>query len=224
MSDKPLIYAVDDELSIRELYVCALENSGFDVICFEDGKGLFSALKGDMPDLILLDIMLDGMDGYDILKALREDKNTSDVPVIMVSAKGEEISKVKGLNLGADDYISKPFGVLELSARINANIRKKERVQIKREYKDIAVDCKAHEIKVCGVAIQPTPKEYELIKLLVENAPNVVLRDVIFDTVWGENYGGETRTLDIHIASVRKLLSASSAVIETARCVGYALK
>lgn len=224
MTNKPLIFAVDDELNIRELYTCALQNAGFDIVCFDDGNKLFDALKKDTPELILLDIMLDGADGYEILKSLRADGRTSNIPVIMVSAKGEEISKVKGLNLGADDYIAKPFGVLELIARINANIRKKQCDRQATAFKDIEIDEKAHQIKVCGNIIQPTLKEYELIKLLVGNAPDVVLRDAIFDNIWGDNYGGETRTLDIHIASIRKLLQASSAAIETIRGVGYALK
>lgn len=221
---KTLIYAVDDEMSIRELYACALENSDYKVMCFENGDSLFDALKSSLPDLILLDIMLDGMDGYEILETIRHDKNLADIPIILVSAKGEEVSTVKGLNLGADDYIAKPFGVLELVARINANIRKKIRAKSKIEYKNIVVNEKTHAITVNGDVIQTTLKEYDLIKLLVENATNIVKRTNIFNVVWGENYGGETRTLDIHMASVRKLLSSSSATIETVRGVGYILK
>lgn len=225
MSNKQLIYAVDDELSIRELYACALENSGYDAVCFADAKQFFAALKDKLPDLILLDIMLDEMDGYEILRAVRYDKRTADIPVIMVSAKGEEISKVKGLNLGADDYIAKPFGVLELGARINANLRKRIVVaQPQTAYKDIEIRENSHVATVSENVLTLTLKEYDLLKLLVEFAPKVVTREQIFDVVWGENYGCETRTLDIHIASLRKSISPSVASIETVRGVGYILK
>ena len=226
MTDKPLIYAVDDESSIRELYSCALESSGFEAVCFEDARQLFSALASRLPDLILLDIMLEGMDGFEILKAIRSNQTTSAIPVIMVSAKGEEVSKVKGLNLGADDYIAKPFGVLELGARINANLRKRNNVQpfVQSSYKDILVDDKTHTISIGNAPLTLTLKEYELLKLLVSNAPNIVSREEIFRCVWGENYCGETRTLDMHIASLRKIISESSAYIDTVRGVGYILK
>lgn len=221
--EKQLIYAVDDEESIRELYGVALSNAGYDCAAFENGDELFKGLKGRIPSLILLDIMLDGVDGYGILKALKESSAYSQIPVIMVSAKGEEISKVKGLNMGADDYISKPFGVLELIARIKANLRKTSNV-VKLKYADISVDDGKHEISVNFVPLTLTVKEYDLLRLLVINAPNVVARDKILSAVWGEDYFGESRTLDIHIASLRKVLSASEAKIVTVRGVGFMLK
>lgn len=219
---KQLIYAVDDEESIRELYGAALLNAGYDCSAFVGADDLFSALKLRRPALILLDIMLDGMDGYEILRKLKENVQYSSIPVIMVSAKGEEISKVKGLNMGADDYISKPFGVLELIARIKANLRKTSPAAL--SYADICVDELKHEVTVCGNRVSVTVKEYELLKLLIVNASNVVTRDKILNAVWGEDYFGESRTLDIHIASLRKAIAASAAKIITVRGVGFLLK
>ena len=222
MAEKRLIYAVDDEENIRELYFCALTGAGFDCECFADGTELAEAMKKRIPDLILLDIMLEGADGYEILKNLKAEPCYSAVPVIMVSAKGEEISKVKGLNMGADDYISKPFGVLELVARINAGLR---RVNTKSAfiYGDIKIDDNRHTVSVNGQDVSLTLKEYDLLKLLVASAPDVVHRDEIFNKVWGEDYFGETRTLDIHVASLRKALKKSSVKIITVRGVGYHL-
>ena len=224
MAEKPLIYAVDDEEGIRELYACALESAGFEVNCFGDGASLLEAMEGRVPDLILLDIMLDGMDGYEILRGIRHNGKYASIPVIMVSAKGEEISKVKGLNLGADDYIAKPFGVLELVARIHANLRRYAPRCPSLSYKDIQIDEGQHQVQVAGHTVSLTRKEYDLLKLLVTHAPDLVARNDILSTVWGENYFGETRTLDIHIASLRKAICGSRAAIHTVRGVGYALK
>lgn len=224
MPNNPLIYAVDDEENIRELYGVALENAGFDCVCFSCGDDLFAALPARKPDLILLDIMLDGLDGYSILQKLKEDEKACAVPVIMVSAKGEEISKVKGLNEGANDYIAKPFGVLELVARIRANLRKVAVRYASLAYADITIDESKHEATAAGKPLTLTLKEYDLLKLLINHAPNVVSREQILSAVWGESYMGETRTLDIHIASLRKALSESKAQIVTVRGVGYILK
>ncbi|HBK02345.1 MAG TPA: DNA-binding response regulator [Clostridiales bacterium] len=223
MENKKLVYAVDDEAAILEVYTYALEGAGFDVECFTDADGLFAALKTKKPDIFILDIMLEGLDGYEILKRLRQDSECADIPVIMVSAKGDEIDKVKGLNLGADDYISKPFGVLELVARINAKLRTAKKPQNKFVYKDIVVDDDKHEASVNGEKLTLTLKQYELLKLLVSSSEKVLDRDFILDSVWGENYG-ETRTLDIHIGDLRRLLSSSQAEITTIRGVGYVLK
>lgn len=223
--DNKLIYAVDDEENIRELYSCALSGAGFSVKTFEDGKTLFSALNLAIPAVIMLDIMLDGGDGYEILSKLKESDKFKSVPVIMVSAKGEEISKVKGLNLGADDYISKPFGVLELIARVNAVLRRTVVNEKKNlRFKDVEIDEKKHEVRVCGENKVLTMKEYNLLKLLLTKAETVVKREEIFSEVWGEDFFGETRTLDIHVASLRKTLEGSSAEISTVRGVGYIIK
>lgn len=220
--EKQLIYAVDDEENIRELYSVALANAGYECLTFAGGEDLFSSLKDRRPALILLDIMLEGIDGYAILKRLKENAQYSSIPIIMVSAKGEEISKVKGLNMGADDYIAKPFGVMELVARINANLRRSAAAPL--AYSDIAVNELKHEILVGGSAVVLTVKEYELLKLLIINAPNVVSRDKILNAIWGDDFFGESRTLDIHIASLRKAIAASKAKIVTVRGVGFLLK
>ena len=223
---KHTIFAVEDDLSLQELYGYSLENE-FICRCFDDGESLFDALsKKAVPDLILLDIMLPGDDGFMILSRLKENKATAHIPVIMVSAKGEEATKVRGLNLGADDYIAKPFSILELIARIKANLRKsgKETAQ-SVVYKDIAIDLDKHQITANGKPVQTTLKEYNLMYLLCKNAGKVQARAAIFNEVWENNFLGETRTLDIHIKELRKkLLDAESEVsIQTVRGVGYML-
>jgi len=223
---KPIIYAIEDDNAIQELYAYSLENE-FECRCFDDGDSFFNALiKKRMPDLILLDIMLPGENGFAILTRLKENNATSNIPVIMVSAKNEEISKVRGLNIGADDYISKPFGVMELIARIKANLRKsgKETVQ-NNTYKDIFIDNTKHQITINGLQIQTTLKEYTLLSFLCENHQKAQIRDVIFEKVWGDNYAGESRTLDIHIKMLRQKLAeaGSEVVIQTIRGVGYML-
>jgi two-component system alkaline phosphatase synthesis response regulator PhoP len=170
--------------------------------------------------------MLPGDDGFTILSRLKAEKTTAHIPVIVVSAKGEEISKVKGLNMGADDYIGKPFGVLELVARIKANLRKNAKLIVENVvYKDIFIDNTKHQIMVNGKPFQTTLKEYNLLCLLCENAETVQERDVIFNEVWGEGFVGETRTLDIHIKELRKKLveAESGTAIQTIRGVGYML-
>ena len=223
MNEQKLIYAVDDEESIREVYKYALGGAGFFVKCFSCYEELASAIENELPDLILLDIMLDGADGYEILKILRDNAKTADLPVIMVSAKNTEIDKVKGLDLGADDYLAKPFGVMELIARINAKFRTLQKKTTVYAFKDITVNDDTHTVTVAGETPKLTLKQYELLKLLVINAEKVMLRDDLLDKVWGENYG-ETRTLDIHIGDLRKILSRSAVELSTVRGVGYVLK
>lgn len=225
MAEKKLVYAVDDEENIRDLYMCAITGAGFDCECFPGGEELFGALKNRLPDIILIDIMLEGMDGYEILKTLKGSPSTAGIPVIMVSAKGEEISKVKGLNMGADDYIAKPFGVLELVARINAGLRRVPATERNTlSYGDIVIDEAKHAVTAGGEEVSLTLKEYELLKLLVTAAPYVVRREELLNKVWGENYFGETRTLDIHIANLRKAIAGAVTGIHTVRGVGYNLR
>jgi len=218
------IFVIEDDAALQELYTYTLENE-FDCFCFGNGLSFFDALGAENPDLILLDIMLPGDDGFAILSRLKTEKTTAHIPVIMISAKGEEISKVKGLNLGADDYIAKPFGVLELVARIKANLRKNGNATNGIAYKDIAIDLSKHQISVNGSYIQTTLKEFNLLCLLCKNAEKVQEREDIFLEVWGDSFMGETRTLDIHIRELRKKLadSASEAEIKTIRGVGYIL-
>ena len=223
---KQIIYAVEDDAALQEVYQYSLEDE-FECRCFDGGELLFDALAaGGAPDLILLDVMLPREDGYAILARLKRDKSTSHVPVIMVSAKGEEVSKVKGLNMGADDYISKPFGVMELIARIKANLRKGgAETAGSVAYKNLTVDHSRRRVSVKGTVIQTTLKEYNLLRLLCENPEKVQPREKIFDAVWDGGFAGESRTLDIHIKELRKKLSeaGSEAVIETVRGVGYML-
>ncbi len=220
MDNQTLIYAVDDETSIREVYRYALVSAGFTPECFSCGDELFIALEKSLPRLIILDIMLDGEDGYEILSRLKASPKTANVPVIMVSAKTTEIDKVRGLDLGADDYISKPFGVLELIARIKAKLRKSTPVASVISYKGIVINDDERIVTVNGEVKELTLKQYELLKLLVSEPQKVLQRDYLLDKVWGENYG-ETRTLDIHVGALRKIIADSGAKIATIRGVGY---
>lgn len=220
MENQTLIYAVDDETSIREVYRYALISAGFTPQCFSCGEELFIAIEKSLPRLIILDIMLDGEDGYEILSRLKASPKTANVPVIMVSAKTTEIDKVRGLDLGADDYISKPFGVLELIARIKAKLRKTTPVANVISYKGITINDDERTVTINGKIKELTLKQYELLKLFVSEPQKVLPRDDILDKVWGENYG-ETRTLDIHVGTLRKIIADSGAKIATIRGVGY---
>lgn len=220
MENQTLIYAVDDETSIREVYRYALISAGFTPVCFSCGEELFIAIEKSLPKLIILDIMLDGEDGYEILSRLKASPKTANTPVIMVSAKTTEIDKVRGLDLGADDYISKPFGVLELIARIKAKLRKTIPVANVISYKGITINDDERTVTINGKVKELTLKQYELLKLLVSEPQKVLPRDDILDKVWGENYG-ETRTLDIHVGTLRKIIADSGAKIATIRGVGY---
>lgn len=220
MENQTLIYAVDDETSIREVYRYALISAGFTPECFSCGEELFIAIEKSLPRLIILDIMLDGEDGYEILSRLKANPKTANVPVIMVSAKTTEIDKVRGLDLGADDYISKPFGVLELIARIKAKLRKTTPVANVISYKGITINNDERTVTINGKVKELTLKQYELLKLFVSEPQKVLPRDDILDKVWGENYG-ETRTLDIHVGTLRKIIADSGAKIATIRGVGY---
>lgn len=220
MENQTLIYAVDDETSIREVYRYALISAGFTPECFSCGEELFIAIEKSLPRLIILDIMLDGEDGYEILSRLKASPKTANIPVIMVSAKTTEIDKVRGLDLGADDYISKPFGVLELIARIKAKLRKIAPVANVISYKGITINDDERTVTINGKVKELTLKQYELLKLFVSEPQKVLPRDDILDKVWGENYG-ETRTLDIHVGTLRKIIADSGAKIATIRGVGY---
>jgi len=221
---KKRIYVVEDDASLQDLYTYTLENE-FDCLCFSDGKSFFACVESALPSLVILDIMLPGDDGFAILSRLKADRATAHIPVIMISAKGEEISKVKGLNMGADDYISKPFGVLELVARVKAHLRKNTTPTDNIVFKDIEIDLLKHKITVNDSLLHTTLKEYNLLMLLCKNCDKVQEREAIFNEVWGDNFMGETRTLDIHIKELRKkLLEAGSvAEIKTIRGVGYIL-
>lgn len=219
-----LIYVVEDDKSIQEIETFALTNVGYQVRGFELAGDFFEAMKKQLPDLILLDIMLPDEDGLVIVKKLRANQETVLVPVIMVTAKTTEIDKVKGLDIGADDYMTKPFGVMELISRVKAMLRRsagpKEREKILK-LGGILLDRERHIVTVNGDSCELTYKEYELLKLLMVNAGIVTTREVILDRIWGIDFEGESRTLDMHIKTLRQKLKEEGSLIKTVRNVGY---
>ena len=217
------VYCVEDDESIRNLIIYALENNNFDVVGFEDGRSFFESLD-ILPDLILLDIMLPDEDGYEILRKLKYNLKTKDIPVIMLTSKTSEFDKVKGLDMGADDYIAKPFGVMELISRIKAVLRRTRPSEDDDEiYRlvDIELDVKRHKVSLGGDEIQLTFKEFELLNYLMANQGIVLSRDKIMNRVWGLDFEGESRTVDVHIRTLRIKLGDSGKLIKTIRNVGY---
>lgn len=220
------IYIVEDDVNIREIERYALKNSGYEVEEFSCGADFFKRLGKAVPSLILLDIMMPGEDGLDILAKIRADKVTADIPVIMVTAKASELDKVKGLDLGADDYITKPFGVMELISRVKALLRRTQSVQeeSKLQHGDIVIDNDKHAVYIGDVPCELTFKEFELLKYLMINKGIVLSRDKIMDQVWGFEYEGESRTVDMHIKTLRQKLGTSGSCIKTVRNVGYLIE
>lgn len=218
-----MIYCVEDERNIRELIVYTLESSGLTARGFENGDAFFQGVRQEVPQLVLLDIMLPGDDGLAILKKLKGDTLTSDVPVILVTAKGSEYDKVLGLDMGADDYIVKPFGMMELIARVKALLRRSRKEKSVREYTmgDLVMQVDKHTVKVQGEEVLLTFKEFELLKYMLENPGIVLSRDQILEHIWGYEFAGETRTVDVHIRTLRKKLGPCQDMIETIRGVGY---
>ena len=221
-----MIYCVEDDDSIRELMLYALRASGFEAEGFANGSGLFEALERDVPELILLDIMLPGMDGMEILRRLRGASATARVPVIMASAKGTEYDKVMGLDQGADDYLAKPFGMMEMVSRIRAVLRRtsgareKPRLTMGR----LEMDPESHTVRVDGSRVELTLKEFELLRLFLEHPGRVFTRDQLLERIWSTDYLGETRTVDVHIGTLRTKLGACGEYIRTVRGVGYRLE
>ena len=218
------IYAVDDDESIRDLYKYTFETLGYECRTFHSAEELFVALEKNLPNILLMDVMLPGMDGISAVKILREQYQS--LSIIIVSAKSDEISKVRGLDSGADDYIAKPFGVLELVARVKVNIRKQNFAREEStvfEYGDIFLNNEEHVVTVNGHVVKMTLKEFNLLKLLMSKAGTVVPRESILNDVWGFEYYGKTRTLDMHVKSLRSKLSEYSnrEYIQTIRGVGY---
>ena len=221
-----MIYCVEDDAGIRELVVYTLRNTGFEAEGCPDGAALTAALRKQSPQLILLDIMLPGEDGITILRRLRAAPDTADIPVILLTAKNTEYDKVVGLDTGADDYIAKPFGMMELVARIRAVLRRTEaRAESEGPHPLVAggicVDERAHTVFVDGQEVQLTLKEYQLLTLLMKNRGAVLTRDVLLENIWGYGSENETRTVDVHIRTLRQKLGADGALIETVRGVGY---
>lgn len=217
------IYIVEDDINIREIESYALKNSGYEIEEFERGKEFFKRLEQQKPELIILDIMLPDEDGMSILSKIRSDKRTARIPIIMVTAKATELDKVKGLDSGADDYLTKPFGVMELISRVKALLRRTKDVEAETQikYGDILVDDDKHSVKVCGNLCELTYKEYELLKYLIKNKGIVVSRDKLLSKVWGFEYEGETRTVDAHVKTLRQKLGEAGSCIKTVRNVGY---
>ena len=220
-----MIFCVEDDGNIRELVVYTLESTGFQARGFEDGSSFLEALALETPELVLLDIMLPGEDGMELLKKLKASSKTRDIPVIMVTAKGAEYDKVKGLDAGADDYVTKPFGMMELISRIKAVLRRSkgknpaegELIEIGK----IQIDQKKHEVKVEVEVVNLTLKEYELLKRLMKNSNIVLTRDQLLEDIWGYDFDGETRTVDVHVRTLRQKLGSAGEQIETVRGVGY---
>lgn len=217
-----LIYCVEDDDDIRELVVYALKSSGFEAEGFSDGRAFSEAMAHRIPDMVILDIMLPDKSGTSILKELRISKKTEELPVILLTAKSSEADKIKGFDLGADDYLTKPFGVLELISRIKAVLRRsKKGTQSVLEHKGIKVNTESRSVSADGSDVVLTYKEYELLCLLMRNRGAAVTRETLLNSVWGYDFEGESRTLDVHIGSLRHKLGKSGSCIETVRNVGY---
>lgn len=225
MSKKVLI--VDDEPNILELLEYNLKKEGYDIIRASTGEETIAILEGVKPDIVLLDQMLPGIDGLMVLKKIRANDMLSDMPVILVTAKSEEIDKIIGLELGADDYVTKPFSVRELVARVRANLRKSGRSELTAaaiSYEDLRVDTANYKAYVNGEELKLTLKEFELLCMLIVSKPQVLTRDAILNKVWGYDFFGETRTVDVHITNLRKKIGKYGDNIETVRGVGYRFK
>ena len=218
-----MIYCVEDERNIRELLIYTLETTGFKARGVGNGNELMKALKEEIPELILLDIMLPGDDGYTILEQLKSMPSVKDVPVIMVTAKEAEFDKVKGLEGGADDYITKPFGMMEFVARVKAVLRRSARQNEDKElhYDELYLNVGRHEVRYREEKVDLTRKEFELLQYLLENKGLVMTRNQILCHVWGYDFDGETRTVDVHVRTLRQKLGEAGACIETVRGVGY---
>ena len=221
-----LIYIVEDDQNIREIESFALKNSGYTIMDFECAKDFYHQLAEKVPDCILLDIMLPDEDGLEILKKIRSIPDTRKVPIMMITAKTTELDKVKGLDRGADDYITKPFGIMELISRVKALLRRSMNMEDEKFLSagDIFLDGEKHMVYVKDEPVDLTFKEYELLKLLIQNQGIVMSRDVIMERIWGIDFEGESRTLDVHIKTLRQKLKNAGTLIKTVRNVGYMIE
>ena len=220
-----MIYCVEDESAIRDLMIYTLKASGFEARGFESSESLWPAVREKAPELVVLDVMLPGEDGLTILKKLRASPATAEIPVVMATAKGSEYDKVIGLDSGADDYLAKPFGMMEMVSRIKAVLRraapKQDRVLT---CGGLSLDENKHTVTVNGRNVALTLKEFELLKLLMESPGTVFTREVLLSSVWGVDFAGETRTVDVHIGTLRTKLAEAGELIRTVRGVGYKLE
>ncbi len=227
-----MIYYVEDDKNIRDLATYALNQAGFEVVGFPCAEDFENACSSQMPDLVLLDIMLPGKDGLEILESMRLNPSTRHIPVMMLTAKGSEIDKVQGLDLGADDYLAKPFGMMELVSRVRALYRRAESPAIavggKCKCGEITLDGEARTVLVCGESISLTLKEFDLLQMLMNNCGHVLTRDHLLESVWGWDFAGNTRTVDAHIQTLRQKIASASAeaasMVETVRGVGYVIR
>lgn len=220
------VYIVEDDKNIREIESFALKNSGYSVVDFECAKDFYKKIGDKVPDLIVLDIMLPDEDGLEIVKKMRSMPETKKVPIILVTAKTTEIDKVKGLDIGADDYLTKPFGIMELISRVKALLRRTTGMTEERSLRlgDIYIDNEKHAVYVKEELCELTYKEYELLKLLIINVGIVMSRDIIMERIWGTDFEGESRTLDMHIKTLRQKIKNSDTTIKTVRNVGYIME
>ena len=221
-----MIWCVEDDASIRDIEVYALQSTGFEARGYEDGNTFWRELQSEKPELVVLDIMLPGMDGIQILKKMRENKEFQVIPVIMATAKGEEYDKIHGLDLGADYYLAKPFGVMELVSCVKAVLRRCQPKRIDHLLKtgNLIVNLDEHTVTANGERILLTFKEFEILRLFLSHPGMVYTRDQLFNDIWGMDYCGETRTVDMHIRTLRQKLGIYGKMIETVRGVGYRLE
>ena len=222
-----MIFCVEDDAGIRDLMIYTLNASGFRAVGFEIAKEFYAALADDTPELIMLDIMLPGEDGISILKRLKADARTADIPVIMATAKGNEYDKVIGLDLGADDYLAKPFGMMEMASRVRAVLRRSGRAAEKQQLIRVGgleMNLGEHIVTADGIRIQLTLKEFELLRTFMTNPGRAFTREQLLSSVWCEDFLGETRTVDVHVGTLRQKLGSCGKYIRTVRGVGYRLE
>ncbi len=218
-----MIWCVEDDASIRDIEVYALQSTGLEAKGFEDGDSFLSALKNDIPDLVILDVMLPETDGIEVLKIMKNTMEYADIPVILATAKGAEFDKVQGLDLGADDYLVKPFGMMEMISRVKAVMRRCKPRTAPRvlQIRELLLNLDERTVIINGERISLTYKEFELLKLFMKNRGMVFSRDMLYNEIWGEDFVGETRTVDVHIRTLRQKLGEYGEMIETIRHVGY---
>lgn len=221
-----MIWCVEDDASIRDIEVYALQSTGYEARGFEDGTSFLKEVKNQKPELVVLDVMLPGIDGITLLQKLKEDPETREIPVVMATAKGAEYDKIQGLDLGADYYLTKPFGVMEFVSCVKAVLRRCQPRQVEHLLKTggLIVNIDEHTVTIDGERITLTYKEFELLRLFLSHPCMAFTRDQLFNEVWGMDYCGDTRTVDMHIRTLRQKLKDYGELIETVRNVGYRLE
>ena len=221
-----MIWCVEDDASIRDIEIYALTSTGFEARGFEDGDSFWNALQSEKPELVVLDVMLPGKDGITLLKMMKASEALQDIPVIMATAKGTEYDKIQSLDLGADDYLVKPFGIMEMVSRVKAVLRRCRRTQPSKLFciDGLVLNPSEHTVSIDGKRVTLTYKEYELLHLFLSQPGIAFTREQLLSSVWNAEYLGETRTVDMHIRTLRQKLGAYGHIIETVRNVGYRLE